>query len=1228
MSMTLAIPNVQSEIAVGSEENLRSGVPSITSLRSSHGGTSNVANIGNPRLLAVTEESLESQRGRSPRLALSQLSHDETSRQDQNEQSNSVSALSLTPDEADRNEDSNSVPSALLTQQSDECTVSVASDNQGTEATAIVQNEIPVASEEPRSEAEDETPKAEQAPGAQGRSAPPIITIDTAGRSDGGTDADVGGNPQSDTSDATLPSSSTSQTASTTASTPSASTPSAAAKGKEPVRWNRLKNVNVHVPRGRLATLLPVRIATPDIVKAELLTKVGFSEPFVSEPPKKGFPAAPRPMIEPMEIESSKKRFSAVLSPIMEPLESDFGGALQSFHLYHPISNDETYCGALFQTLVDGKPWVSTLGGVVEVGDSMYIMTCQHAPSRLSGSTTNVPSFVDTLLDEENKKSSSLQSAFQKDTGKPLVFLTDDFSEGMDLPQIPEEEDVTDRITEEWKQLSLDGVITVGSEWSLLPVQSHSLLPNFIEESIEDSRNLNKRERHYLDQISEPRGGHPALIATNSDSHPTGIVLANSSFIVAGGTDGLIEVWTVMLDNGQNIQKGDSGSWVVDTSDPVHYKVIGTAIATSDGAAHFVRLVDQFYEIGKSLGGRENVDLVPAFRALVSHANLAFLEQFHSGWFMTGLKSFLGDYGDDGQSGVANEERSGPARRSTLKSLLLRYGCELLDSLLDSTDFKKRHARELFTSHWQTFEALEKVLQQARSDELKRLEEIAAIKEQSRKDAARQASPQMREMRQITFAVPDHNEPARQGKEHLFGLEIYPKPGSLHGIALLGILWLLVLAEGLSSLFGVAAAAVAHLVQLKTGQQSTDISNSEYEALGAVIGPISVTVTILQILLIFFSQTYHWSLLCGSRSADISSTGWTGWTRLLFFVALSAASAIARTILPTLYVARQRSLENDGNTFAAAAVAAVPSLLSSASPSIFWNLAAFYSRFRETNGVARARRLRKALLSTAVFIFWISMIGFDSLAGYTFGRIIQSSGRYIPSPSSAAAGGALLSTLTTILVSLPLTHFCWHLCRNTIKAQRLSNAATLELGPLRDYEDERAMARPARPPSIQIHQATPPTTSPATSSAIPEATHVQKPDSTLDKNFQNSKDDDKNRGIRPPSFEFRRVDAWKPRRYNPPSSAISYMMTPLTGTTMQDTPVPYSSGWGGSTMQNTPAGWEEDSEGNMFRAAHPPGEREREGSDAGSMVFPSTFPTDPSELQRSSGSSHSRPSSF
>lgn len=109
------------------------------------------------------------------------------------------------------------------------------------------------------------------------------------------------------------------------------------------------------------------------------------------------------------------------------------------------------------------------------------------------------------------------------------------------------------------------------------------------------------------------------------------------------------------------------------------------------------------------------------------------------------------------------------------------------------------------------------------------------------------------------------------------------------------------LLEGLASVSGLAGAAVIYAVESGIGRQTNAMTITDYEALGAVAGPISTAVLMLQVLLIYLSQRFRWSLLCGRRTITLSSTGWVG-----IFLFITLASGFARTMLPALYIAEQR----------------------------------------------------------------------------------------------------------------------------------------------------------------------------------------------------------------------------------------------------------------------------------------------------------------------------------
>lgn len=154
---------------------------------------------------------------------------------------------------------------------------------------------------------------------------------------------------------------------------------------------------------------------------------------------------------------------------------------------------------------------------------------------------------------------------------------------------------------------------------------------------------------------------------------------------------------------------GDSGLWVLDTSNRLQYKVLGTAVASSDGAAHFVPLFDQFREIAGDSIRDMPVSLPPAFKTLVQCAHNLFkandphcdwyleqalspqaLEQMKNGWYLPAIKALF----DEGKADTGFT-MTWPQMRNAFQSLLLRYGVNLLDSAMAPGNWLSRHKPEL-----------------------------------------------------------------------------------------------------------------------------------------------------------------------------------------------------------------------------------------------------------------------------------------------------------------------------------------------------------------------------------------------------------------------------------------------------------------------------------------------------------------------------------------------------
>jgi hypothetical protein len=74
---------------------------------------------------------------------------------------------------------------------------------------------------------------------------------------------------------------------------------------------------------------------------------------------------------------------------------------LQPFYQYVPTLDGKTYCGALSRTGIDGQPWMSTFGGLVETDGIMYIHSCQHGSSVNSANVSVGHSLADTIGEED-----------------------------------------------------------------------------------------------------------------------------------------------------------------------------------------------------------------------------------------------------------------------------------------------------------------------------------------------------------------------------------------------------------------------------------------------------------------------------------------------------------------------------------------------------------------------------------------------------------------------------------------------------------------------------------------------------------------------------------------------------------------------------------------------------------------------------------------------------------
>lgn len=379
-------------------------------------------------------------------------------------------------------------------------------------------------------------------------------------------------------------------------------------QGTEPLGYARSKPTKVHIPRSKLDRLRKLKIGSPSTVNIEdvefsavnkeklrnfsriLASKKDQIELFGKELPlcrvylgqvrEDERPSVPYICVQGLNNAADITRIHSAMShkrykPLYDPLRlcyetsyishvwnrdteesqasqhitiEDGYGAMQTLYQYKPATGDKTYCGAISRTVFNHRTCLSTFGGLVEVDGMTYLMTCQHSISDTSSAT--IPSLPDTLSESDVPFGSE----------GPLVFCLGDLPSGLDGPGQPDAPRTADMPTSpvssnssDWKNLSVSGPIRKGREWSLIPIADHYILPNLVEKlSTEKGKSVSDLEIHYLDETSDPRPGSASYIVTGSTSGSSGIVSTNTSFIIGGGTDGLLEVWTILLDKDES----------------------------------------------------------------------------------------------------------------------------------------------------------------------------------------------------------------------------------------------------------------------------------------------------------------------------------------------------------------------------------------------------------------------------------------------------------------------------------------------------------------------------------------------------------------------------------------------------------------------------------------------------------------------------------------------------
>ncbi|KAI1125910.1 hypothetical protein F5Y10DRAFT_294290 [Nemania abortiva] len=797
-----------------------------------------------------------------------------------------------------------------------------------------------------------------------------------------------------------------------------------------------------------------------------------------------------------------------LLSPIPEgspPLYPDTG--IQTFYEYLPVANDRTYCGSLSRTLDNGKAVISTFGGLVEVDGVTYLMTCQHGLFEPSASV--ISSLSDTIV----------ESDIPDNVERPLVFCSGNLYDGSDDPDHSNQSRTGTRLASletfaepSWKSLSVQGGIRKGREWSLVPMGVQSILPNFVERpSSKKGKNIDEPEILYLDQIAEPNPGHGTYIAHACCS---GVVSSNTSFMFGGGMEGVLEVWKLIMDDEKGLRKGDSGSWVLDTSDPLQYKVIGSVIATSDRAAHFVSIQDQFLEMVGDATKSSRASLAPVFWSLVQCAQMAYkrddfksgnwfidqalsgraLEQMHSGWYLPTIKALLGIIDDD--SNITPRVNTDPQPIvKNLRALLRRYGVEILDATVMCHEWLQKRDLELYDEEKWILEELVAAAESFDNGESKGLSELPDSKKLSelpktepRTELGPDCIPFHEIIRRSSLirTVEQSGQPAppappappthtrRGGPPPAHTRRGGPPPAHIRrpndGVAVgflvkknsaisRSYLLLVPLMVAFASLSGIAAAMVLRDAERGTRISFFHVDTGKAAGIGAVFGIISIIPLVLQILILYVSHNFDWYLYLGRHvlSSPLhrknSGIGWFVISAFIAKVLLIIASSFARSTLTAQFLAQSLGVSNIHPLIVASTAASGPLIISTASPILFWNIVS-----------APAFDVKESWV--LVSAWWLTATGFDALAGYTFGKITQNQGLDTIQPRSGAASFGVFGALANLSFFLSFI-LLWtlYLRKKSHSGHALDVPDRLRIDLLDDHASSsaRAITRPVTP---------------------------------------------------------------------------------------------------------------------------------------------------------------------
>ncbi|KAK4221870.1 hypothetical protein QBC38DRAFT_448790 [Podospora fimiseda] len=186
----------------------------------------------------------------------------------------------------------------------------------------------------------------------------------------------------------------------------------------------------------------------------------------------------------------------------------------QQYHLFRRMSEQDTYCGALLQSIHDSNSWFSRSGGLIEVEGQYYLFTTSHTPSKEedpSSSSAFSSSPGDTLHED----------TFSKNIEPAIVLVSHESQEDANdpppaAPTFDEEATLIDvhpspRVVEDF-------------DWKLISIISPKL-PNFVH--------VNGEKQYISDFCDSPR--RCVLINAGPERHLVGTLSPSPTVIVEDG---------------------------------------------------------------------------------------------------------------------------------------------------------------------------------------------------------------------------------------------------------------------------------------------------------------------------------------------------------------------------------------------------------------------------------------------------------------------------------------------------------------------------------------------------------------------------------------------------------------------------------------------------------------------------------------------------------------------